>query len=69
MMDTETALQMAQDEGVDLVMISPEGNPPVCRLMDYKKFKFDQSKADKEKQKKQKQLQVRVGGVCVGGWW
>ena len=68
-MDTETALQMAQDEGVDLVMISPEGNPPVCRLMDYKKFKFDQSKADKEKQKKQKQLQVRVGGVCVGGWW
>lgn len=61
--DTETALEMAQDEGLDLVMISPEASPPVCRLMDYKKFKFDQQKADKEKQKKQKQLQVCA---CLG---
>jgi translation initiation factor IF-3 len=56
--DTATAQSMADEQGVDLVMISPEGNPPVCRLMDYKKFKFDQSKVEKEKTKKQKQLQV-----------
>jgi translation initiation factor IF-3 len=66
-MDTETALEMAQDEGLDLVMISPEANPPVCRLMDFKKFKFDQQKAEKEKQKKQKQLQVRAPAIQPRG--
>ncbi len=42
------AIRMAEDAGLDLVEISPNANPPVCKIMDYKKFLFDQKKKQKE---------------------
>ncbi len=44
----EKALQMAQEQGLDLVEISPDAVPPVCRIIDYSKFKYDQKKRQKE---------------------
>ncbi len=46
--DTREALQMADDQGLDLVEISPNADPPVCKIMDYKKFLYDQRKKQKE---------------------
>ena len=42
------ALNMAKDAGVDLVMVSPSANPPVCRIVDYGKFKYEQLRREKE---------------------
>lgn len=53
------ALQMAQDLNLDLVNIAPTAVPPVCRIMDYGKFKFEQSKKDKEARKNQKIVQIK----------
>ncbi len=53
------ALQMALDADMDLVEISPNANPPVCRIMDYGKFKFEMQKKAHEARKKQKQIQVK----------
>ena len=53
------AKQIAEDEGLDLVEISPNAKPPVCRIMDYGKFKFEQAKKSQEAKKKQKQIQVK----------
>ncbi len=53
------ALNRAADAGVDLVEISPNAEPPVCRIMDYGKFLYEKSKAQKEQKKKQKQVQVK----------
>ncbi len=53
------ALETAATAGVDLVEISPNAEPPVCRLMDYGKFLYEKSKASKEQRKKQKQIQVK----------
>jgi translation initiation factor IF-3 len=52
-------LQSALEADLDLVEISPNANPPVCKLMDYGKFLFEKSKAQKEQKKKQKQIQVK----------
>lgn len=56
---TSEALAMAQDASLDLVEISPTGKPPVCRIMDYGKFRFDESKKAAVARKKQKQVQVK----------
>ncbi|HAR56244.1 MULTISPECIES: translation initiation factor IF-3 [Idiomarina] len=53
------ALEAAEDAGVDLVEMSPNAEPPVCRLMDYGKFLYEKSKDQKEQKKKQKQIQVK----------
>ncbi|MDF0534352.1 translation initiation factor IF-3 [Shewanella yunxiaonensis] len=53
------AQEQADDAGLDLVEISPNAEPPVCRIMDYGKFLFDKAKAQKEQKKKQKQVQVK----------
>ncbi|MBV7316878.1 translation initiation factor IF-3 [Shewanella sp. NIFS-20-20] len=50
---------LADESGVDLVEISPNAEPPVCRIMDYGKFLFDKAKSAKEQKKKQKQVQVK----------
>jgi len=50
---------LADEAGVDLVEISPNAEPPVCRIMDYGKFLFDKAKSAKEQKKKQKQVQVK----------
>ena len=54
-----TALQMAEEAGVDLVEIAPTAKPPVCRMMDYGKFKYQESKRAHEAKLKQKQVQVK----------
>ena len=52
--------KLQQNEvGMDLVEISPNAEPPVCRVMDYGKFLFEKSKAAKEQKKKQKQIQIK----------
>ena len=53
------ALQMAEEKGLDLVEVAPGAKPPVCRLMDYGKFRYEQSKRDKEARKKQKVITVK----------
>ena len=50
---------MALEAGVDLVEISPNAEPPVCRIMDYGKFLYEKSKTTKEQKKKQKVVQVK----------
>lgn len=56
---TSEAQAMAEEAGLDLVEIVPNGKPPVCRIMDYGKFRFDESKKASEARKKQKQIQVK----------
>jgi translation initiation factor IF-3 len=53
------AVEAANEAGMDLVEISPNAEPPVCRVMDYGKFLFEKSKAAKEQKKKQKQVQIK----------
>ena len=56
---TREALDMARDQGVDLVEISPNANPPVCRLIDYSKFLYQQKKRQKEMKAKQVKVEVK----------
>ncbi|MGK2925786.1 MAG: translation initiation factor IF-3 [Lysobacterales bacterium] len=58
-MPTRQALAMAEEAGLDLVEIAPNGEPPVCRIMDYGKFKFEQAKKASVAKKKQKNIQVK----------
>jgi translation initiation factor IF-3 len=53
------ALDIAADRKLDLVKIAPTAKPPVCKIMDYGKFKYEQSKKEKESKKKQKMIQVK----------
>ncbi|MDV3241597.1 MULTISPECIES: translation initiation factor IF-3 [Methylocaldum] len=56
---TREARQIAYDANLDLVEISPAADPPVCRVMDYGKFRFEQNKKLQAAKKKQKQIQVK----------
>ena len=58
-MPTRQALDMARQEGVDLVEISPNAQPPVCRLIDYSKFLYQQKKHQKEMKAKQVKVEVK----------
>lgn len=58
-MSTRDALNLAQQLGMDLVEISPNAEPPVCRIMDFGKFKYDQDKKLKDARKKQVQVKVK----------
>ena len=53
------ALEIAMEKGVDLVEVAPSAKPPVCRLMDFGKFKFEQSKREKDARKKQKVISIK----------
>lgn len=55
----EKALKLAQELEVDLVEISPTAKPPVCRLIDYKKFLYEKKKKDKEQKAKSKQSEIK----------
>ena len=57
---TKDALDMAQEKGLDLVEIAPTAQIPVCRIMDYGKYKFEKSKKEKETKKKQKQVIIKT---------
>ncbi|MBF1636326.1 MAG: translation initiation factor IF-3, partial [Prevotella sp.] len=63
-MPTRKALELAQKEGVDLVEISPNAQPPVCRIIDYSKFLYQQKKHQKEM--KQKQVKQEVKEIRFG---
>jgi translation initiation factor IF-3 len=56
---THEAIRMSEEAGLDLVEVSPEAKPPVCRIMDYGKFKFQASKRKAAARKKQKQIQIK----------
>lgn len=56
---SKEAQKMADEKQLDLVKISPNANPPVCKIMDYSKYKFDQTKKEKEARKKQKIVSVK----------
>ena len=58
-MPTKQALDLAREQGVDLVEISPNANPPVCRLIDYSKFLYQQKKRAKEMKAKQVKVEVK----------
>jgi len=57
---TREALQMAATKGLDLIEVAPAANPPVCRIMDFGKFKYARSKRDRESRKKQKTVEMRA---------
>ncbi|MGM0516852.1 MAG: translation initiation factor IF-3 [Pseudomonadota bacterium] len=56
---TDDAKSRAQDAGMDLVEVSPTAKPPVCKIMDFGKFKYQQSKKAAEARKKQKQIEIK----------
>lgn len=58
-MSREEALRMASEQGLDLVEVAPTAEPPVCKVMDYGKFVFEQSKKTHAAKKKQRQIQVK----------
>ena len=58
-MSASQALAIAEDVGLDLVKISPNAVPPVCKIMNYGKFKFEQAKKEKENRKNQKVVEIK----------
>ncbi|MBR2313151.1 MAG: translation initiation factor IF-3 [Clostridia bacterium] len=59
MMSGNAALKIAYDRGLDLVLIAPQATPPVCRIMDYGKYRFDREKKEKEAKKKQQVVELK----------
>jgi translation initiation factor IF-3 len=57
--ETVAAIKLAMDAGMDLVEIAPNGNPPVCKIMDYGKYKFQAQKKAAEARKKQKVVEIK----------
>lgn len=55
-MDTRDAIRLARSKGLDLIEVAPHAHPPVCRIMDYGKFKYQQRKKEKEARKHHKEL-------------
>ena len=58
-MSAKEALDKAYDEDMDLVLVAPNGNPPVCKILDYSKFKFEMAKKEKEARKNQKVVELK----------
>ncbi len=58
-MNPKEALKIAESEGLDLVEIAPNANPPVCKVIDYGKFRYDQTKREKESKKASHQIKVK----------
>ena len=58
-MSSDEALKIAEERELDLVMISPAAKPPVCKIMDYGKFRFEQAKREKEAKKNQHVIEVK----------
>ena len=62
----EEALHIAEEQGLDLVKISPQATPPVCKLMNYGKYKFEQSKREKEARKNQHVVEIKEVRMSPG---
>ena len=58
-MSAAKALEQAYDRGMDLVMMSAQANPPVCKIMDYGKYRFERDKREKEARKKQQTMELK----------
>lgn len=58
-MSSKEALELAIQKNLDLVMIAPTATPPVCRIMDYGKYRFEQAKREKEAKKRQKVIEIK----------
>lgn len=58
-MSSKEAMRLAEEAGVDLVKIAPTAKPPVCKIVDYGKFKYEQTRKEKEARKKQKVIDVK----------
>ena len=58
-MSIEEAMKLAEEAEVDLVQIAPNAQPPVCRVIDYGKYKYEQTRREKEQRKKQKTVEVK----------
>ena len=58
-MSSKEALKLAEEAGVDLVKIAPTAKPPVCKIVDYGKFKYEQTRKEKEAKKKQKTVEIK----------
>ncbi len=58
-MQTKDALKLAEDRHLDLVEVAPKARPPVCKIMDFGKYRYEQQKRDKEARKKQKVVTVK----------
>lgn len=58
-MTSQEALQKAEEQELDLIMIAPQAKPPVCRIMDYSKYRYEQGKREKEAKKKQRVVEVK----------
>ena len=58
-MSSRDAMKLAKDAGLDLVKIAPTAKPPVCKIVDYGKFRYEQARREKEAKKKQKVIEVK----------
>ncbi len=58
-MKTFDAINVASEKNLDLVLVAPNGNPPVCKIMNYGKYKFEQAKKEKEARKNQKAVETK----------
>ena len=58
-MSSREAMRLAEEAGLDLVKIAPTAKPPVCKIVDYGKFKYEQTRKEKEAKKKQKTIDVK----------
>jgi len=58
-LDIDRALELAREQGLDLVEVSPQAEPPVCRIMDYGKYKYQQAKRSSETKKKQVKFEIK----------
>ena len=63
-MNVRDALNIAQEKGLDLIEVAPTAQPPVCRIMDYGKYKYEQGKREREQHKKSKHQEVK--GIKMG---
>ena len=57
--EVSKAIELAEEEGLDLVEVSPNADPPVCKILDYGKYKYEQQKKANEARKKQKTVDVK----------
>ena len=58
-MSPSEGLSLAREKGLDLIEVAPQSNPPVCRIMDYSKYKYDQEKQEREAHRKQRVVHLK----------
>ena len=66
LLSAKEANRIADEQGLDLVEINPNGNPPVCKIMDYGKYKYELAQKEKEARKKQRESMTEIKGMRLG---